>query len=157
MGNLSFISQDALAAAASSAPDNSPLPAGDYTATIHASEVQTTKRGDGQMIYVRLDVTGPTRAGAVVFDRMLVQHPNPTAQEIGIARFSGLCQALGYQAGAGPSDTQELVGKTVGIKTKVRKSEQYGDSAEVVAYFKPKTIKTASAPAAPPVVDDVPF
>lgn len=156
MGDLDFLASVDLAA--TSTPDNSPLPPGDYTATIHAAELQTTKAGTGKMVYVRLDVTGPTRAGAVVFDRMLVQHPNPTAQEIGIARFSALCIALGYKPGAPPKDTKELIGKSVGIKTKIRTSEQYGDSAEVVTYFAPRAATTsASAPTVPPVVDDVPF
>ena len=54
------------------------LPAGDYNAVIKQAELNETKAGTGQYIKLRLDITGPTGAGRVVFTNLNIQNPNPT-------------------------------------------------------------------------------
>jgi len=132
--------------------DYSPLKPGDYQVRVTEADVQATKAGDGKYIYVRLDVEGPTGAGRVVFDRMIVLHPNPTAVEIGKGRFAQLCVAAGFEKK--PGGTKALIGKAVTAKLKVEKSKQYGDRNAVQSF------KAPSGDAGPAVAfndDDVPF
>lgn len=137
---------------ANSGGDYEPLAPGDYYGRITQAEVQDTKRGDGKMIFVRLDIEGPKGAGRVIFDRMLVVHPTPTAQEIGRARFGALCVACGFTAK--PNDTRELIGQSVGVKLKIERSKEYGDRNSVVTFTKHEG---AQGPTAAFSDDDIPF
>lgn len=139
-------------ASAANTGDYEPLPPGKYYGRVTQAEVQTTKKGDGKMVFVRLDIEGPSGAGRVVFDRMLVAHPNPTAVEIGQGRFGALCIAAGFTAK--PADTQEFLGKVVAFKLKVEKSQQYGDRNAVVTFAKHDG---AQGPTTPFNDDDIPF
>lgn len=118
--------------AAKNAGGFDPLPRGWYYGRITEAEVQDTKAGNGKMVFVRLDIEGPKGAGRVVFDRMLVQHPSEEAVEIGRGRFGALCVAAGFETK--PNDTKELLGKTVGAKLGIEKSEEYGDRNTVDTY-----------------------
>jgi hypothetical protein len=130
MSDLDFMGNDFDPKAAHDAGgggDFDPLPPGWYYGRITEIEVQNTKAGNGKMVYARLDIEGPKLAGRVVFDRMVVAHPNPTAVEIGRARFGGLCLAAGFEKR--PNDTKALLGKVVGVKVKTEKSKEYGDKS----------------------------
>ena len=52
------------------------LPDGWYTASIKEVTVAPTKDGTGQRMNVRFDITGPTRAGAVIFEGLNVRNKN---------------------------------------------------------------------------------
>jgi hypothetical protein len=136
-----------------------PIPPGWYYGRVTQSEVQNTKAGTGKMVFVRLDIEGPQHAGRVLFDRMVVAHPNPDAAAIGRARFGSLCLACGFAKK--PNDTKELLGKVCGFKVKTEKSKEFGDKS-VPIDFKPHGISGASgstgaAGVAAPDDDDIPF
>lgn len=133
MSDLDFMGNEFDPESASEAVGSfEPLPSGWYYGKITEAEVQTTKAGDGKMVFVRLDIEGPKGAGRVVFDRMIVAHPNDKAVEIGQGRFGTLCLAAGFDRK--PNDTKELLGKTVGARLTIEKSEEYGDRNNVQTY-----------------------
>lgn len=117
--------------------DFTPLPPGWYYGRVTEIEVQDTKAGNGKMVYARIDIEGPSHAGRVVFDRMIVKHPSRDAVDIGQARFGNLCLAAGFEKK--PSQTKALLGKVVGVKLKTEKSKEYGDKSVPVSYGAPKT------------------
>jgi hypothetical protein len=123
----------------------SALPAGSYTGVIETADVQPTKKGDGEMVVVKVKIDGPSHAGMVIFDRLLTQHPNAKAEQIGQKRLAQLIVAIGKTA---VNDTDELIGKRVGLTVKVTESEQYGEGNDVTAYKIPSLVKGGDAPAA---------
>lgn len=120
--------------------DYSPLPAGEYTATIKAADITPTKDGTGQYIKLRLDVTGPSHAGRVVFSNLNIRNKSQRAEEIGRQQLGDIMRAIGL---ASLTDTDQLLGHDLTIKLKVRNDPQYGDSNEVQAF---KAIKGSAAP-----------
>ena len=105
-----------------------PLPAGWYSAIIGDAALVETKSGDGHYIKVRYDITGPTRAGRVVFGNLNIRNPNPKAEEIGRQQLGELIRAIGLAA---ISDTDQLINSVCEIKLNIRKDAQYGDQNDV--------------------------
>ena len=124
-----------------------PIPAGWYTVIVDESEVRTNKAGNGQYIWMSFRVIDGEFNGRKVFTRFNVVNPNPQAQEIGHRELSRLTAAVGLQ---GFNDTQELHGKPLQVKVKVRKdlSGRYPDDNEVSA-FRSVAEAQGAAPAAP--------
>jgi hypothetical protein len=118
-----------------------PLPAGWYAATISEADIKKTKAGTGSYIKMRLDVTGPSHQGRVLFSNINLRNPNPKAEEIGAQQLGELMRAVGLPR---LEDTDQLVGRAVSVKVTVKESEQYGTQNEVKAY------KSASGAAAAP-------
>lgn len=118
------------------------LPAGDYQVRITEASINATKAGTGQYIKVRLDVTGPTHQGRVVFTNLNIQNPNPKAEEIGRQQLGELMRACGI---ASISDTDQLIGGQMTVKVTVKHDEQYGPGNEVKA-FKPLGAQMSAKP-----------
>ena len=114
--------------------DFKPLPVGWYSGVITEAKIEDTKAGNGKMVGIRLDVEGPTHAGRVIFDRIIVAHPSEKAVAIGRARFGQLCVSAGFEKK--PNDTKALLGKRIEFKLKIERSKEYGDSNRVQAYRK---------------------
>lgn len=155
MTDLSFLYSDGFdtdkAAAEAGDGDFGPVPKGWYRCTVYSAEPEdrTSSTGnDYTHVKVRLDIEGPSNAGRVIFDNMIVKHPNEVAQGIGRERFATLARAAGLKN----PQPQELVSKTIEAYLKVRKSEQYGDSNEVTLY---REAKGAPVPTAGLKVDSV--
>ena len=122
--------------------DFAPLPDGWYAVTISDADVKQTKAGNGSYIKMKLDVTGPTHQGRVVFSNINVRNPNPKAEEIGNQQLGELMRAVGLPR---LEDTDQLIGRSLSVKLVTRTSEQYGDQNEVKAY----KAAGGAAPAAP--------
>jgi hypothetical protein len=120
--------------------DFSPLPAGEYTATIKSADITPTKDNTGQYIKLRLDITGPSHAGRVVFSNINIRNKSPRAEEIGRQQLGDIMRAVGL---ASLTDTDQLLGGSLTVKLKVRNDPTYGDSNEVQAY---KAIKGSAPP-----------
>lgn len=133
------------------------LPDGWYSASIKEVDLRTTKAGNGNYLNVRYDIMGPTHAGRVVFGMITVRNPNQTAERIGREQLSSLAAAIGMKEM--PHDTDELVGGTLMINVKTRKSEQYGDSNEVKDFKSSKSgeLPKADKPADKPADNSAPF
>lgn len=148
-----------------------PLPPGDYTATITQAEVKATADTTGEYIKIRLDITGPTHQGRVVFANLNTRNASPKAEEIGRAQLGEIMRALGLPR---VRDTDEIIGGHIGIKLAIRPArtdEKTGrtyepsnevrgykslNSAPPTTFSKPAAVKempkaaTAGAKIAPP-------
>lgn len=126
-----------------------PIPAGWYTVIVDESEIRTNKAGSGQYAWMSFRVIDGEFNGRKVFTRFNVVNTNPQAQEIGHRELSRLTAAVGLP---GFNDTQELHGKPLQIKVKVRKdlSGRYPDDNEVSGFRAIAEAQGAGvAPAAP--------
>lgn len=123
------------------------LPAGWYTASIVGAELRTTKSGNGRYIAVQYRILGPTHQNRVVYGNLNIRNQNADAERIGREQLGSLCIAIGMQK---LKDTDELAGRSVQIKLKVRQSEQYGDSNDVAGF------KAVSGSAPPPAFSQPP-
>ena len=111
--------------------DFQPIPAGWYNATVAGAELKDTKAGTGSYISVRLDVTGPSHEGRVVFTNLNIKNPNPKAEEIGRQQLDSLMRAIGIPT---VENTDQLIGGNCSIKVSIKLSEEWGDKNEVKAY-----------------------
>ena len=118
-----------------------PIPAGDYTVTITEASLETTKSGTGKYIKLRMDVTGPTHEGRVLFSNINIQNDSQKAEEIGQQQLGAIMRAIALDA---LNDTDQLVGGNLKVKVTIKQSEQYGPSNEVKAY---KAVSGSPAPA----------
>lgn len=128
------------------------LPAGDYQVRISEAAVQATKAGTGQYIKLRLDVTGPSHQGRVIYTNLNIQNPNPKAEEIGRQQLGDIMRACGL---ASLSDTDQLINGCMTVKVAVTQSEQYGPGNDVKA-FKPSVGGASAMPAATPAFGGTP-
>ena len=71
------------------------LPPGKYVVQIVASELRPTKDGQGQLLWLELDVLEGPLAGRKVFDRLNLVNPNPQTVEIAQRTLSAICHATG--------------------------------------------------------------
>lgn len=107
------------------------LPAGEYQACIVASNIATTKRGDGKFLSLELQVLDGQFRGRKLFDRLNMWNPNPKAVEIAKATLSAICRAVGVLE---PKDSSDLHELPMIVKVVVKADEQYGDKNEIKAY-----------------------
>lgn len=128
-----------------------PIPEGNYGATITQAELRPTNDGSGQYIKLRLDVTGPSHQGRVIFSNINIRNASPKAEEIGRQQLGDIMRALGL---AKVSDTDQLIGGNVNIKVAIRPARTdertgrtYDASNEVKGY---RSINGSAAPAAKP-------
>ena len=139
-----------------------PLPEGWYNANITGAEIKPTKAGDGKYIAVKYTITGPSHQGRVVFGNLNIKNASTKAEEIGRQQLGEIMRAIGL---AKVSDTDQLIGGSLGIKLTVRTGDYAGNeikgykalgggSPAAVAPFKPVGPSAAAAPnkAAPPWV-----
>ena len=122
-----------------------PLPEGWYNSTITGAEVKTTKTGDGKYIACKYTITGPTHQGRVVFGNLNIKNPSAKAEEIGRSQLGEIMRAIGL---AKVTDTDQLIGKVIGIKLTIKRDAK-GDGNDVKGY---KAIGSSPAafPAAAP-------
>lgn len=104
--------------------DFEPIPAGWYTAKVADADLRDTKSGNGQLIAVRYDITGPSYEGRVVWNNINIKNANPKAEEIGRQQLGDLMRAIGLPS---VQDTDQLIGGECQVKVAIEKSEQYGD------------------------------
>ena len=110
------------------------IPAGEYVATIVASEEKETKAGDGSYIEMRIQILEGEYAKRNVFCRLNLNNRNPKAVEIAYRTLKSILVATGVHS---PKDTSELHDIPLVVKVKVRPAtDNYGESNDVVT-FKP--------------------
>jgi len=120
-----------------------PLPDGWYAVTVTEADVKETKARNGSYLKLRLDVTGPTHQGRVVFTMITLKNANPAAEDIGAKQLGEMMLAVGL---ARLDDSDQLIGRSLSVKLKTESSPEYGDQNKVSAY---KAIGGATSTAAP--------
>ena len=119
------------------------LPAGWYDATVSGAELRDTKTS-GQMIAVKYTVTGPTHQGRVVWGNINIRNANPKAEEIGRQQLGEIMRATGI---ARVTDTDQLIGLTMGIKIAIREAQNGYEAQNEVKGWKSTQGSAAPAPA----------
>jgi hypothetical protein len=128
-----------------------PLPEGNYNANITQAELKDTNDGTGQYIKIRLDITGPSHQGRVVFSNLNIKNANAKAEEIGRQQLGDIMRAIGLSK---VTDTDQLIGSSVNIKLAIRAArtdektgKTYEASNDVKGY---RAINGGAAPAFKP-------
>ena len=70
-----------------------PLPSGKYGAQIVASEMRVTKSGNGQYLWLELEIIDGEYQGRKVWDRLNLINDNETARTIAEQTLSSICRA----------------------------------------------------------------
>jgi hypothetical protein len=129
--------------------DFSPVPAGDYNATIDEVTVHTTKAGDGQYFKLKLKLDN----NRVIFGNLNIRNPSATAEAIGLGQLKTILQALKMQT---LTDTDQLIGGRVNVTVAIKPaSGEYQASNEVKSYRAEKAV-TAEAPKSAPFGQKIP-
>ena len=71
------------------------LPPGRYVAQIVQSEMQPTKAGDGQLLWLELEVLDGPHRGRKIWDRLNLANRNQQTVEIAQRQLSAICHAVG--------------------------------------------------------------
>jgi hypothetical protein len=111
-----------------------PLPLGEYPVMISASEMKTTKNGEGQYLQITFDVVEGEYAGRKVFDRLNLVNKNEQTQEIAQRALSAICRCVGILH---PKNSEELHDKPMVIKVGIRPAKDgFEESNSVKGYIR---------------------
>jgi hypothetical protein len=116
--------------------DFSPIPAGEYQATIKDAELKLTKNGMGQYIKLKIQVDGPTHQNRVIFSNLNIRNQNETAQSIGQAQLGQIMRAAGISS---VTDPDQLIGTTLLIKVAIREAQNGYEAQNEVKGYKSMT------------------
>ena len=128
------------------------LPAGMYVAQIVESEMRVTKDGNGQFLWLMLDILEGPHRGRKLFDQLNLINSNPVTVDIGQRTLSAICHATG-QIQVADSEELHLRPMTISISIKPPKNG-YGER-NAIQYVVPDAIKSgksAMVRSAPPSV-----
>lgn len=108
------------------------IPPGDYLVQVVQSDLRATKKGDGQYIWLELDILDGQYSGRKLWDNVNIINPNAKAQEIGQKILAQICKATGLAA---VTDSEQFHFKPMIAKVKVQPAtDQYDASNQVKAY-----------------------
>lgn len=108
------------------------LPAGKYKVQVVDSDMKPTKNGDGQYLWLELDIVDGAYQGRKLWDRLNIVNSNAQAVEIAQRQLSALCHATGK---LNVSDSQELHFIPVIATVRVRPAANgYDASNEIRGY-----------------------
>ena len=112
------------------APQSSyePLAPGKYDAIIASAESKVTKKGDGQYLEIKFEITSPHGQGRFVWARLNLDNPNPVAQEIAQRELKLIGNAIGVTRF---ESEDQLLDKGISIKVAVKEERN-----EVKGYYK---------------------
>ena len=123
--------------------DYEPLPEGWYSAEIADAEIRVTKDGTGQYIRCRYNITGPTKAGRVVFGNVNIINKSAQAEKIGRQQLGELMRSVGIGR---LEDTDQLIGCPLQIKLSIRPAENgYAAQNDVRGFRSPEGAAPAKA------------
>ena len=151
---MAILNFDATAVDPQEERDFSPIPQGDYTAAIVASEMKDTKDFTGQYLELRVQILEGQYKGRLIFSRLNLQNKNPKAVEIARQELSAICRAVGVLR---PQDSSDLHDRPMKIGVKIRPGKDkdkdnkvaYGPSNEIKSWKPAGDPAPAQAPAAP--------
>lgn len=109
------------------------IPAGWYNSQIDQSEMKPTKDGSGAYLELRFTVLDGQYANRKVFTRLNLRNGNPVAQEIAYKQLSAICHATGIMQ---VQDSQQLHGRPLKIKVKVRAASGDYEASNEISSFK---------------------
>jgi hypothetical protein len=123
-----------------------PLPAGYYTACISESEQKPTKSGSGSYLNLKIEVLEGQYKGRILWSRLNLDNPNPTAVKIAQGELSAICRAVGIPT---PNDSSELHFKPVVIRVKLKPNKMTNELENLVDAWHPEGYKPANVATTP--------
>jgi len=105
------------------------LPAGKYLAQIVVSEMRATRDGNGQYLYLELDVLEGQHAGRKLFDRLNLDNANAEAVQFAQRTLSSICRAAGKMA-VDNSEQLHLIPMMLDVRVRPPK-DGYGESNSI--------------------------
>ena len=120
------------------------LPPADYKVQIVQSDMVTTKNGDGQYLWLEMDIIDGEYQGRKLWDRLNLMNPNQQAQDIAQKHLSAICHAVGQLS---VQDSEELHFKPLIAKVKVEKRKDNDENANRIGAYKPVSEQQTAAPA----------
>jgi len=139
---------------------STPIPEGEYTLVIVATEDNENRAGTGRYYKLECDVAEGDHKGRKLWEIVNYEHTNSTAQAIATRFLTGLCLALEMQGFTSPD---ELRFKPFRAMVKVDAGRgDYGPQNRIKRILAPKPAEQpvqarapqAAAPAAPPQVSN---
>lgn len=116
------------------------LPPGDYTVQIVQSELRVTNNGNGQYLWLEMDILDGEYSNRKLWDRLNINNPNPVAQDIARRALSAICHATGVLH---VSDSEQLHFKPMIAVVKVKpagpdkKTGVYREAQNEIRGYKP--------------------
>jgi hypothetical protein len=140
MANLNFNATDI------DPSDNfEPIPPGQYPVQIVHSEMRPTKRGDGQYLFVELEVLDGEHQGRRVFDRLNLQNPNQDTVAIAQRALSQIAHAVGV---LDISDSEQLHFKPLLANVTVQPPKGDYSASNQVRGYRPLPVQVQAPPPA---------
>lgn len=126
-----------------------PLPEGAYEMVITRSDIKATKAGSGHYIELEMQVTSGEHSGRRIWERLNIDNPNKTAEDIAKQALASLISALGL---SDMQDTEQLHDKPFQAFVEIDRKEPTRN--RIVGYgstgpAKPFPAAKPAAPAAP--------
>lgn len=109
------------------------VPPGWYPVMITNSEDKATSKGDGAYLQLTMTILDGQYKGQVLFTRLNLQNPNPTAVEIAYKELGAICHAIGRLQITHSSQLHDVPFK-VRVATRKDKSGEYDDQNEIKSY-----------------------
>jgi hypothetical protein len=123
--------------------DFEPLPAGKYPAVITASEMKSTKTGNGKFLELAFEIIEGAYKGRRLWSRLNLENPNLTAVKIACAELSMLCRAVGVLE---PKDSVELHNLPLLITVKCKTRNDTGEVTNEVRGYAKKDVALPAKP-----------
>ena len=141
MGNLSDVNMDGVQPAA----DYSPLPAGEYTAAITASEIKQTKDFTGKYIKLEITIVDGQYKNRKLWQNLNLWNRSKEAVDMAKRELASIKKATGV---TNPQDTSQLHGHPVIIKLGIKPASDGYDAQNVIKLWSPMATPEAT-PTAP--------
>jgi hypothetical protein len=113
-----------------------PIPAGRYLAAVTASEMKPVKSGSGSYLELTFTVLEGEYKNRVLWARLNLNNPNPTAVKIARSELSALCRTVGVMQ---PKDSVELHNIPLLITVKLKKRSDNDELTNEIKKFEPKS------------------
>ncbi len=110
------------------------LPAGKYKVQVVDSDMRPTKNGDGQYLWLEMEILDGEYQGRKMWDRMNLVNPNAQAVEIAQRQLSALCHATGKMHVA---DSEDLHFIPVIATVRVRPARENYDASNEIRGYEP--------------------
>jgi len=111
-----------------------PLPVADYTVILEESEEKATQKGDGKYLNLKFKVIDGEFKNRYLFDRLVLDHPNPLTVQIARGKLSALCRAVNVLK---PKDSAELHNIPLLVKVTQRRREDTDEMTNDIKAYKP--------------------
>ena len=123
------------------------LPVGEYIMQIVKSENRLTKAGDGEYLWMELEVLGPRYTGRKFWDRLNLVNKNEVAVKVAKKKLAAIKSALNFASL--PTDSEQLHFKPLKVAISHKENKQ-GNLEPRATYLKADGAapKAESAPAA---------